>query len=320
MARNATISSIAWYIKPGQSLADGLEHATGLLRQAAAAKPDLIIFPELFLHAQRPIELWREAGPLPNALTDHFGALAREYHTNLVIPVPTVVNDRCFNSAVVLDRQGAIVGKYDKVHPTDGEVLNGIAPGKGPVVHQLDFGRIAHAICFDINLIYQAELLRDMDVDVICYHSMFAGGPLLNAWAFIAGAYLVSAYEEESHVIDMTGAPLMSMGRRYEQVNMWKLPPIMTARLNLDRRLFHVDYTLADYDGKHGGLHRLLADRPGQVTIDHVFPASVYALGALDGVTLPELCREYGLQPRNEYFRNAQELQAKAREEAWATA
>jgi hypothetical protein len=313
MARYVTISSIAWGIAAGQTIEDGLRQATDLLRLAAVAQPDLILFPELFLHAGQPIERWCEAGPLPNAFTDHFGALAREYGTNLVIPIPTVVDGRCYNSAVVLDRRGAIVGKYDKVHPTIGEMEKGITPGAGPVVHELDFGRIAHAICYDVNFPHQAEALQKLDVNLICYHSMFTGGQLLNHWALMAGAYLVSAYEEDSRVVDMTGHDLMSIGRRYEQFSLWKLQPIMTARLNFDRQLFHVDYNAASYDGQQSALNRLLAERAHQVTVDHNFPASVFALGALDGVTVPELCAAYGLQPRNAYFRQSAAIEAEMR-------
>ncbi|MHB9130752.1 MAG: carbon-nitrogen hydrolase family protein [Armatimonadota bacterium] len=306
MARYATISSIAWSAAPGQSIFDAQEEATRLLRLAAVAKPDLIIFPELFLHSGQRAEAWANPDPLPNPITVHFSALAREYQTNLVIPMPIKVNGLPYNSAVVINRQGEIVGHYDKVHPTPGELEVGIVPGAGPQVHQLDFGRIGHAICYDLNFPHQAEEMQGMDVDIICFHSMFAGGQLLSHWALTVGAYVISAYKEESRVVDMTGRELMCIGNRYEQFSMWKLQPIMTARLNLDRRLFHVDYNVADYDGKHGGVHRLLAECADKVTIDHNLPVSVIAIGALEGVSLTELIERYGLETRNDFFRRAQ--------------
>ncbi len=320
MARYVTISSIAWGIAPGQAFEDGLQRATELLRLAAVARPDLIIFPELFLHHNLPIERWCEAGPLPNPVTEHFSALARECRVNLVIPIPTVVDGRCYNSAVVLDRMGEIVGKYDKVHPTIGEMRRGITPGAGPAVHALDFGRIAHSICYDLNFPHQAEALQMEEVDLICFHSMFTGGQLLNHWALMAGAYVISAYEEDSRLIDMTGLDLMSIGRRYEQFSLWKLHPIMTARLNFDRRLFHVDYNIADMEHEQSGINRLLTERAYQVTIDHNYPASVFALGALEGVTVPELCAEYGLQTRNAYFRQSAAIEAELRTKSTAHA
>jgi len=307
MARYVTVSSIAWHAAGGQPVASACEEAAALLRLAAVAKPDLVIFPEIFLHAGQPFEHWVQADPLPNPLTDFFGTLARAYHTNLVIPMPIAVEGRCYNSAVVLDRAGEIVGHYDKTHVTIGELEAGVTPGGGPRVFTLDFGRIANAICFDVNFTHLADTLQQMEVELLCFHALFTGGQLLNHWALTIGAYVLSAYREDSRLIDMTGHELMRIGNRYEAFGMWKLPPILTARLNLDRKLFHHDYNIADFDGKHGGVHRLLAECADRVTIDHNYPAGVCAIGALEGVSLDELIARYGLMTRNAFFRIANE-------------
>ena len=309
MARNVTISSIAWSAEQDQPVTEACAKVTELLRLAAKAKPDLVIFPELFLHCGQRASMWTQPDPLPNAITDHFGMLAKELGTNLAIPLPITENGRIYNSAVVINRRGEIVGHYDKTHLTPGEQKAGVSPGGGPKVHALDFGRIGHAICYDLNFSHLAEEMQTMDVEVLCIHSMFAGGQLLNHWALTAGAYLLSAYQEESVLIDMTGAELMRIGNRYEQFNIWKLPPVLTVRVNLDRRLFHVDYNVADYDGAHGGVHRLLAECADKATIDHNLPASVLAIGALEGVTIQELIDRYNLWTRNDFFRQSR-LQA----------
>ena len=253
------------------------------------------------------------ADPLPNALTDYFGKLARLYRTNLVIPMPIMVAGRCYNSAVVLDRAGRSSGIMIKRILTIGELEAGVSPGSGPRVFALDFGRIANAICFDVNFTHLADELQQLDVELLCFHSMFTGGQLLNHWALTIGAYVLSAYREDSRLIDMTGNELMRIGNRYEMFNIWKLPPILTARVNLDRKLFHCDYNIADYDGRHGGVHRLLAECADRVTIDHNYPVGVCAIGALEGASLDELIARYGLQPRNEFFRDVQRCPRDAR-------
>jgi hypothetical protein len=305
MARFATVTSIAWTAAPGQTVAEACAHAGSLARAAAAHQPDLIIFPEVFLQNGLHGDIWAQGMPLPNPATDYFSALAREIRANLVVPMILTVEGDTYNSAVVIDRQGAIVGRYDKVHPTIAELEAGVRPGEGARVHQLDFGRIGHAICFDLNFPHLAEEMRDMDVDLIGFYSMFAGGQMLNHWAFTTGAYLLSAYTEESHLIDMTGQDLTSMGQRYEAYRYWPLPPTLTARVNLDRRLFHVDYNIGDYNGQHGGVLKLLAERPHAVTLDFNHTAGVVAIGAQEGATLADLVAQYGLEPRNAYFRRA---------------
>jgi hypothetical protein len=119
-----------------------------------------------------------------------------------------------------------------------------------------------------------------------------------------SGAYLLSAYIEDSRLIDMTGLDIKCVGRRYEQFDLWKLPPILTARLNLDRRLFHIDFNCTS-PGRDAKMHKLLAECAGKVTLDHNFTASVIALGALEGITLQELIERYDLEPRNAYFQRA---------------
>ena len=52
---------------------------------------------------------------------------------------------------MLLDRQGKLVGYYDKTFPTIGEIEEGILPGHGAVVFDTDFGRVGAMICFDFN-------------------------------------------------------------------------------------------------------------------------------------------------------------------------
>ena len=70
---------------------------------------------------------------------------------------------RRWNSAVLLNRQGSVVGTYHKVFPVYGcphpgtcEEANGeqgITPGwDGVGAFDLDFGRVSMLICFDINV------------------------------------------------------------------------------------------------------------------------------------------------------------------------
>ncbi len=312
MARNVAVTTIAWNATAGQTPESALAEATTLFRLAAVAKPDLVVLPELFLHGGSVKALHGKAPTLPNAETDHFGRLAREHRTYVALGLPVAASGRLHNSAVMLDRRGDIVGRYDKMYPMPSELEQGVAPGAAPVVHDLDFGRVGHVICFDANFPELALAYRDLDPDVLCFHSMFAGGPLLENWALTVGAYLVSAYAEESRVIDMTGVELGRTGNRYEQHNGWKIPPILTVRLNLDRKLFHGDGNYTGAPGS-GPLQRLLAEHAHQVTVDHNYPASIFALGAREGVTLAELIRQYGLEPRNAYFRRARACIAAAR-------
>lgn len=305
MARFVTITTIAWHADAGQDLAAAAAAAEVLLRQAAASRPDLVLFPELCLHADGAGSLVERAESLPNAVTKRFGRLAQELGANIALGLPVREGDRVFNSVVTLDRRtGQPAGRYDKRYPTIGELESGIAPGRAAAAFELDIGRIGHLICFDLNFIERAVEMQALDLDLLCFHSMYAGGPLLEQWALTVGCPIVSAYRDESRAVDMTGVELARTGYRYEQHSLWQLPPLLTVRLNLDRRLFHGDFHYLDPAGEPK-LHRLLREQAGRVTVDHVYPASLFALGALDDLSLPELIERYELETRNQYLKRA---------------
>lgn len=54
-----------------------------------------------------------------------------------------------FNTAVLFDRKGEFIGRYDKTHLTIEELFDGLSCGADYPVFDLDFGRIAVHICYD---------------------------------------------------------------------------------------------------------------------------------------------------------------------------
>ena len=104
---------------------------------------------------------------------DKVAALAKKHKMNVVLPVhETRASDggRQYNSAVVINREGRVVGHYSKVMPVFGNTSQTVPPtqhgagetvapdnvtpsSQGVKVFDLDFGRIAVLICYDINFI-----------------------------------------------------------------------------------------------------------------------------------------------------------------------
>src|SRR5690606_21644241 len=68
--------------------------------------------------------------------------------------------DLFHNTAVLIDRQGKLVGKYRKVHLTIGEGENGLTPGTDYPVYDTDFGRIGLMTCWDNWFSEPARILR----------------------------------------------------------------------------------------------------------------------------------------------------------------
>lgn len=77
--------------------------------------------------------------------------LAKKHNMYVIFPVVAKREDVLRNTAIVVGRDGAILGYYDKVHPTNGERKNGVVPGDNFPVFQLDFGVVAVQICHDLS-------------------------------------------------------------------------------------------------------------------------------------------------------------------------
>jgi predicted amidohydrolase len=95
---------------------------------------------------------------IPGPTSEAVAAKARQ-HRMYVIPVYLVRDEgRVFNRASIFDRQGKLVGAYDKFNPTEYELKEwGVTPGSDLPVFDLDFGRIAILICYDM---FFPEMMR----------------------------------------------------------------------------------------------------------------------------------------------------------------
>jgi len=112
---------------------------------------DLAVLPECsFQFVKESVEEVAETldGPVVTAVAER----ARRHHTYATAPVPLRRDGRVYNSVVMVDRQGELVGAYDKVFPVmmgDGSLEYGITPGREFPVFDLDFGRVGVQICWD---------------------------------------------------------------------------------------------------------------------------------------------------------------------------
>ncbi len=104
--------------------AANVEKLKGNIRKAAAEGAELVVLQELhnglyFCQTEDP-SLFDQAEPIPGPSTDTFGALAKELGIVLVLSLferraPGLYH----NTAVVLERDGSIAGKYRKMHIPD---------------------------------------------------------------------------------------------------------------------------------------------------------------------------------------------------------
>jgi predicted amidohydrolase len=204
------------------------------LAEIEPMQPDIVCLPEVFpflkVSPRPPLAKIAET-PL-GPISERFAAWAKTNHCYVVCPIYTQQDGRFYNSAVVIDREGNPLGEYRKIHPTVGEMENGIAPGPlDPPVFQTDFGTIGVQICFDINWHAGWHRLRDAGAEMIFWPSAFCGGQMLNALAWVTKCCVVSSTRfDPTKICDITGEDIASSGRARH----WVCAPI-----NLERAFLH---------------------------------------------------------------------------------
>ena len=107
------------------------------------------------------------AEPIPGPTSKALAQAAERNNIWVVATFNERVGDVVYNTAVLLDRQGRLVGKYRKVHLPREEWKKGIRPGDEYPVFQTDFGKIAMQICYDWFFPEAAEMFALQGAEII---------------------------------------------------------------------------------------------------------------------------------------------------------
>jgi predicted amidohydrolase len=105
--------------------------------------------------------------PVPGPTCDVLGHVAREHSLYVVAGVYERDGDFLYNSAILIGRDGELIGKYRKVHLPEGEMDDGLSPGDEHPVFDLDFGRIGLQVCYDYAFPESARLLALNGAEII---------------------------------------------------------------------------------------------------------------------------------------------------------
>jgi len=179
------------------------------LEKAGAYRPDFVCFTEVAreLGTPRDSEAW--AGePIPGTTTEALGSVARKYGTHVIVGMQERSGNQTFNAAVLIGRDGAVMGVYHKVQPTLGEMENGTVPGTEAPTWETDCGRVGMCICFDLKFPEVGMMLARAGARIVFFSSMFHGGMRHGAWARDYGVFLVVSQSKESVIVDMCGRRL----------------------------------------------------------------------------------------------------------------
>ncbi|MCL1796334.1 MAG: carbon-nitrogen hydrolase family protein [Clostridia bacterium] len=254
--------------------------------KAAKQRPDLIVLPEM----------WQPAGSetIEGDAITRLCAVARDNGCYIIHPTLLLDAGKRYNTALLIDRGGAIAGRYDKRYPYWEEFSpdgNGLpcAPGEGAGVFDCDFGRIAIRICFDANFPELWSEAAKHGAELVIWPSAYAAGTQLAAHALNHHFPIVtSTLTGNCMVFDINGERIVNV-RSDSHFTQW-------VTLDLDRCIFHENYN-------EDKLAMLLAENPGRVGIEKRMPDEQWIIvrSASDGVSARDVCRDAGMEELRRY-------------------
>lgn len=142
-----------------------LASCEAVLDAVGKAGVDLVLLPE-YMQGDRIEE------PADGPSFQLMSAKARQYRMYVAGGIVRYVpeTDRTYNTGLLIDRQGQLVGMYDKIHPYSPEVNDqGITPGNRVPVFRTDFGLVGMMICYDSWFTDVAELLALKGAEIILF-------------------------------------------------------------------------------------------------------------------------------------------------------
>jgi predicted amidohydrolase len=147
-----------------RDVAANLARARELLTTSRDA--DLLVLPELFLSGYELVDIDAVAIELDGAEVGALREAAREADTALMVGAAERVVDGVANSAVCVDRSGALAGIYRKTHLFGAE-QEAYLPGDELTTVELGRRRVGPMICFDMEFPEVARTLTMRGADLL---------------------------------------------------------------------------------------------------------------------------------------------------------
>ena len=219
-------------------------HLKAQIDEVLPQNPDLIVFPEC---ANRYLPNTREELKefytyIGEDIVDYLKVIARDNHVNIAYSAHRLVkteNDNSFrNSTIYLGRNGNIVGVYDKNYLLSSlEYDTGVGYGTSAELIGLDFGKVATAICFDLNFDELLYKYSKQNPELIVFSSAYHGGAVRQAqWAYTCRSFFVGAiYDKPSSLLNPYGEIIASSTNYTRHAS---------AKINLDYKLCHMDFNM----------------------------------------------------------------------------
>jgi predicted amidohydrolase len=214
----------------GRSPTENLRQFVAPLAEAARRKADIVCLGEGITVCGTGRTYADVAEPIPGPSTEFLGELAAKHHVYIVAGLYERSGKAIYNTAVLLDRDGKLAGRYHKVCIPREEVDGGIMPGSDYPVFDVDFGRLGVMICWDLQFPEVARELAARGAEVILMPIWGGDDTLARARAIENQCFLVaSGYDFRTAIYGKKGELLASGATD---------PKVLVAEVDLGRRVY----------------------------------------------------------------------------------
>jgi predicted amidohydrolase len=145
---------------------------------------DLIVLPEYCYGEPTPSTVGEVAESLPGPFSEAMQGKAQQHKVNLVTGsfAEAAPDGRAYNTTLVFNREGSLLGSYRKVHLMEGLAFHEsefVAPGDSLCLIDTDVGKLGIMVCFDLRFPEVARSLVLGGAEIIAIPSAFPSGRLL---------------------------------------------------------------------------------------------------------------------------------------------
>ena len=225
--RMVRVATVNYRARNTHSVAESLAKFIEVAK-ANVKSSDLLVLPEAISISGNGLKYVDGSEPIPGPSTEALGQLARDLNSYVVAGLMEREGTSAYNTAVLIDRRGVLVGKYRKIYLPREEVEGGLTPGQSYPVFDTDFGRMGLMICWDIQYPDPARALALGGAELIALP--IAGGSLTlgHARAIENHLFLVSSgYDYPTEIVDPDGKTVASAPEK---------PGVAVAEIDLNRR------------------------------------------------------------------------------------
>ena len=227
-ARTVRVASVNLRPSGSASSQDSVSRFLEIVEDKVSSDADIILLPEGITVVGVRATYAEVAEPIPGPTTRRLAEAARSKDAYVAAGMYERDGVAVYNTSVLLDRDGELVGKYRKVYLPREEITGGITPGDDYPVFDTDFGKVGMMICYDVQYADPARALALKGAELLLMPIWGGNETLAAARAIENHVFLAaSGYDHPTYVMDPTGEVLAKAHEEGE---------VAVATIDLNRR------------------------------------------------------------------------------------